>query len=198
MEGSVTIKVIIDKSELDRLQAIEKQHMNCGKNTLVKEGRGCDSILQEEINETECSDTPSASIPKVTLNQTENAIEREEPPLTNEVIIDYIRKRFKHRAKVFLQHIQPFRHELSWNHWGIVKLYGKVIQGSSIFELVALLFYENRFKDVAGKAQFVTFLENNNLTKFVANKALLKTEEKLTQSEDSEKTEEWFFLGLLD
>jgi len=46
--------------------------------------------------------------------------------------------------------------------------------------------------------QFVTFLENNNLTKFVANKALLKTEEKLTQSEDSEKTEEWFFLGLLD
>ena len=115
MEGSVTIKVIIDKSELDRLQAIEKQHMNCSKNTLVKHGHGCDSILQEEINESECSDTPSASIPKVIINQTENTIGVEEPPVTNEVIIDYIRKRFKHKAKLFLQHIKPFRHQLSWN-----------------------------------------------------------------------------------
>ena len=190
MEKSVSMKVIIDKVELDRLLSIEKQHINCQNTVLSKHGSG------DCCNNDPCSssdDPDELKITKVTVTNEPPKISAQpkEESLRESVIVKHIRKRFQVRAAKFLDLIKPYKRDLSWDHLGIVTLFGNQLHGSSIFDLVSCLFYESKVKDTIGFTEFKDFLKKYDLMKCAKNKKLLQQEDPV-----EEVPEDWFFLGL--
>ena len=122
MDCSVTIKILIDKSEYDRLNSIAKAHSECAKSSLTKEGSGvCNPVCKDSIEESECTQNPERTISKQTITQTEEP-KSAKSPVSNQIVADYIRKRFKRRALTVLHKLEAFKKELFWNEEEILPL----------------------------------------------------------------------------
>ena len=210
MANEVSIKVLIRKSELQRLLQIEKDHAKCiqDSSSVVKSGSGnicskpCTSRSGDLDNsyefrpEDRCDDYLKASLPKEVIIQEAPIVPRQlseqtnSPKLSDSVIISYLRKRYQVKGRKFLKklHNSP---KISYDSNGIVQINGAEIPGSSIFDLIAVCFYETKSKPIEGLTEWLKFLEQNGLMNFVENPSIKQNMSTKVESEQ----DNWWYLG---
>ena len=196
MNSELSVKVLIDKSELIRLRAIERQHQECNvnqDNIAIQSGRG-DLGTAGILNE---PDSTSAQAKNTTLNKdiilnvaNESASNLpRSTSLSKSDILQSVRKRYQVPAKKLLSSLQTVN-GFYYDDNGICYFNSERVNGSSIFDLIQTTFYDTKSKECVALELWQKLLKDNNLTKFIKNPRLLSSDKV-----SSEIPKFWYYLG---
>ena len=209
MNSELSVKVLIDKSELIRLRAIERQHQECNvnqDNIAIQSGRGDlgtagilnepdstsaqakNTTLNKDIILNVANESASKDIILNVANESASNLPRS-TSLSKSDILQSVRKRYQVPAKKLLSSLQTVN-GFYYDDNGICYFNSERVNGSSIFDLIQTTFYDTKSKECVALELWQKLLKDNNLTKFIKNPRLLSSDKV-----SSEIPKFWYYLG---